>query len=188
MARPKGTKKNGWKYLNEAQLRAFNLALKKHGSLRDQVMMGLTLYLGLRVSELINIKISDIEPESRQITVQGLKGGRRRSYAEIEEKLWSKLVRYIRKERATDKLFSVTDQAAKNAFKKYARLAGLNSDFSIHSLRHTCAMLKAKSGDSPIKIMLWLRHRSIQSTQRYFEQVMFENESLEMNAMMSKYF
>ena len=187
MARPKGTQKNSWKYLNEFQLKAFKSALRKHGNLRDQVMMGLTLYLGLRVTELVNIRLSDIEWESRQITIQGIRGGRRRTYPEIEEKLWAKFIKYIKREKPTDRVFPLTAQSAKNIFKKYAKLAGLGNNFSIHCLRHTCAMLKAKRGDSPVKIMLWLRHRSIQSTQRYFEQVLFERESLEMNTMLRQY-
>jgi len=183
MPRPKGTKKNNWKYLNESQLKAFRQALKKGKNLRDEVMMELTLYLGLRVSELVAIRLSDIEEESRQITIQGKKGGRRRSYPEIEEGLWTKLTRYIKRAKIEDALFPITDQSAKNVFKKYAKLAGLSSDYSIHSLRHTIAMMKAKRGDSPIKIMLWLRHRSISSTQQYFEQTIFENEAEQMNEL-----
>jgi len=183
MPRPKGTKKNNWKYLNESQLKVFRQALRKGKSLRDEVMMGLCLYLGLRVSELVDIQMSDIEPDARQITVQGKKGGRKRSYAEIEEGLWTKLMRYIKRAKIKDALFPITDQSAKNIFKKYAKLAGLSNDFSIHSLRHTIAMMKAKRGDSPIKIMLWLRHRTITSTQQYFEQAIFENEAEQMNEL-----
>jgi integrase len=64
----------------------------------------------------------------------------------------------------------------KNHFKIHAEQAGLNGDFSIHSLRHSCGILHAKRGESAIAIMLWLRHRSIQSTQIYFEQVSFEEQ------------
>jgi integrase len=189
MARPKGTSKSGViRFLNENQLKAFSEALSEHGSLRDQVMMNLTLHLGLRAQELVNIRIKDIEPESYQITIQGLKGGRKRAYAAINKKLWRKLKRYIKEQDPKDQLFPVSVQTAKNIFKKYARLAGLNSDFSIHSLRHTCGILRAKSGDSPIAIMLWLRHRSISSTMVYVEQVRFERDAERMNNLMDPYF
>jgi len=187
MPRPKGTKKNSWKYLNESQLKSFRQALAEYGSIRDRVMMGLTLYLGLRVAELVNITPKDIEHDSHQVTIRGLKGGRRRSYPDIEEKLWKRLCQYMRNAEAEDRIFSLTPQAVKNVFKKYAKLAELSSDLSIHSLRHTCAMLKAKRGDSPIKIMLWLRHRSITSTQRYFEQTIFEREAEDMNHLFEAY-
>jgi len=187
MPRPIGTKKNSWKYLNENQLQAFKQALEEYGSLRDRVMMGLTLYLGLRVQELVNIAPKDIEADSHQITIRGLKGGRKRSYPDIEEKLWKRLYQYMKRRKLKDRVFPLTPQAVKNIFKKYAKLAELPSDLSIHSLRHTTAMLKAKAGDSPIKIMLWLRHRSITSTQRYFEQTMFEGEARDMNHLFETY-
>jgi integrase len=66
-------------------------------------------------------------------------------------------------------------------------MAKLPSCYSIHSLRHSIAMLKAKNNKSPIKIMLWHRHRSVSSTQRYFEQVAFENEAEQMNQLKSRY-
>ena len=87
MARPMNSKKPGLRYLNEAQLKAFKRALAEHGSIRDRVMMGLTLYLGLRVQELVNIELSDIETYSQQITIRGLKGGRVRSYSGIDNEL-----------------------------------------------------------------------------------------------------
>jgi integrase len=187
MARPKGTKKQGLSYLNEAQLRAFTTALEKHGNLRDQCMMALTLYLGLRAQELVNIQLKDIGFDSHQITIQGLKSGRRRTYSDLDEKLWKKLCQYVKREKPSQQLFPVTVQTAKNAFKRFASLAGLSPSFSIHALRHTCAMLQAKRGDSPIRIMLWLRHRSLHSTQRYVEQTLFEKDSDRMNELMAIY-
>lgn len=187
MPRPKDTKKPGLRYLNEAQLKAFKRALAEHGSIRDRIMMGLTLYLGLRVQELVNIELSDIEADSQQITIRGLKGGRVRSYSGIDNELWKRLCAYLGQSKVKDHVFPITTQAAKNVFKKYARLAGISADFSIHSFRHSCAILKARKGDSPIKIMLWLRHRSIASTQRYFEQVLFENEAEQMNDLLEGY-
>jgi len=187
--RPKGTKKNGLKYLNTSELEAFTTALKSSGRLRDRLMMSLTLYLGLRVGELVALKVKDLGFDSGEITVHALKGGRTRTYL-LEERLWKLLKRYLKKETITEpdeRLFPVTDQTAKNVFKRVAKAAGLSKDFSIHSLRHTCGMLRAKSNDSPIKIMLWLRHRSVISTEIYFEQTAFENDDLRMNALMGKY-
>jgi len=183
--RPHGTKKNNWKHLNERQLQEFLKAVRKGKTLRDDVMMSLTLYLGLRAKELVNIKLRDIEAESREVTIRGVKSGRKRSYPEIYEGLWKKLDRWIGSLKGNETyLFPspkvkgqpISTQAVKNLFKKYAKEAGLPLDFSIHSLRHTCAMLKAKANESPIKIMLWLRHRSVTSTQRYFEQIQFERD------------
>lgn len=171
------------KYLNDNQLKKFRSALSR-GRLRDQTAMELTLYLGLRVSELVDIKRRDVNVDSKQITIYGKKGGRERSYSDIEQSLWSKFYRFYKKTTADDdRIFPISDQAAKNIFKKYAAIANLPADLSIHSLRHTIAILMARRGDSPIKIMLWLRHRSITSTQVYFEQVSFERDSEHMNEL-----
>lgn len=194
--RPKGSKKNGWKYLTERQLADLTGAIRREKNLRDGVMFGLTLYLGLRVQELVNIKLSDIEAESREITIQGIKSGRKRAYPDIEEKLWKKLQRWTRKLGKNETyLFPspaingqpISTQAVKDLFKKYAAMVKLPGDYSIHSLRHTCAMLKAKDNDSPIKIMHWLRHKSVMSTQKYFERVVFEGEAEEAKRVFGSY-
>jgi integrase len=126
--------------------------------------------------------------------VQGLKSGRRRSYSDIDSRLWNKLCRYVKKkvslsskESFNTPLFPVTTQTAKNAFKRIAKLAGLNDSFSIHALRHSCGMLMAKRGDSIIRIMLWLRHKSVQSTWKYVEQTQFEKDGERQNELMSMY-
>ena len=61
----------------------------------------------------------------------------------------------------------MTDQAIKNAFKKYAALAKLNGDFSVHSLRHTTAVLRIAAGCHIVKVQKWLRHKSLSSTMIY---------------------
>jgi len=185
--RPKGTKKHGLKYLTDSELQRFNEALEEKGNLRNKLMMRLTLFLGLRVQELINIRMSDIEEESHSITIQGVKGGRIRTYSDLEPQLWRLLIKYIKRYKPTDHLFDVSIQTPKNVFKRYIRKAGLRHDLSIHSLRHTCGILKAKNNESPIRIMLWLRHRSVVSTQVYFEEISFKRDSQEMNSLMRNF-
>lgn len=170
MARPVGTKKCGLKYLNRDQIETFKKALVEAKNLRDEISMRLCFRLGLRVAELHNLRISDLNFDSQQITVKGLKSGRTRTY-DIDDQLWKKLTRYIKKNKIEVRLFPLTAQSLKNVFKKYASLAGLPSDYSIHSLRHSIGIAMAQAGASPIYIMKWLRHRSINSSQIYFEQL-----------------
>ena len=99
MARPKGTTKDGIKFLNELELKEFTKAVKRGRSPRDYLMFGLILRLGLRVAELCNIKLEDIKDQ--QIIIQGLKNGRLRMYDLVdnngayrpdrENELWRKL-------------------------------------------------------------------------------------------------
>lgn len=171
MPRPIGTKKTGKKnYLDRDQIKSFEKALEEGGSLRNEVAMRLTFRFGLRVQELANITVSDLNFDSQQIFIKGVKSGRSRSY-DIDDPLWKKLIRYIKQNKIEDRLFPLSTQGLKFIFKRYAEKAGLPSDYSIHSLRHSIGIAMAKEGASPIYIMKWLRHRSINSSQIYFEQL-----------------
>lgn len=198
--RPKGTKKSNLKHLSETLLKQLFAIIRKSKSIRDDLIFSLTLFLGLRVSELTNLKLSDIHTESYQLTIHGLKGGRNRTY-DLDGKLWRKLQRWLKERKKLDPqernpyLFPskwyhdtpIAAQSVKELFKRYAKKAGLSSDYSIHSLRHTCGILRAKAKCTPIEIMLWLRHKSVTSTQVYFEQVQFEEDDLKAKETFAPY-
>jgi len=185
MARPRGTVKTGLKYLNQDELERFFRAVDKERNRRDEFLFRLILFLGLRVSEACRIKMKDLNFESYQIVIYGVKNGRNRTY-DLDGRLWRRLKRWLRVRKdfngKNPYLFPSTQlhdehlsqQCIKDRFKKYLNQAGLNSDFSVHSLRHSCGIAMAKNGESPISIMLWLRHKSIQSAQVYFEQLQDE--------------
>lgn len=182
------------KYLNDEQLKMLMSTIERRKILRDEVIFKLGLYLGLRVQEICNIKLEDIDPENRAITIQGIKGGRLRTYSDIEESLWKKLNRYSRAIKSAylfpssrNSKGKLTTMAIQRLFKFYMKQAGLPEHFSIHSLRHTCGIIRAKANQSPIKIMLWLRQRSISSTQTYFEQVVFERDAEQANEEFKTY-
>jgi integrase/recombinase XerD len=196
--RPKGSSKIGLKYLNEIHLEKFFQAVDKSGDRRDQFLFRLILFLGLRVTEAVNLCLSDINFDGFQISIQAAKGGRNRIY-DLDGKLWRRLKRWLQSRKSYNGhngyLFPSTqlhdvplsEQTAKMAFKRYAKQAGLNSDFSIHSLRHSCGIIHAKRGESAIQIMMWLRHRSVKSTECYFEQVAFEDQDRRAAEMFSQF-
>jgi len=197
--RPLGSVKTGLKFLNEEELKRLFQAIDKSKDRQDQFLYRLVLFLGLRVSECTQIKLSDLNMDTPQIFIKALKNGRSRTY-DLDGRLWFKLERWLKiRHRFTKKgnpyLFPsaryfdqpVTSQGLKNRFKKYADLAGLNNDFSIHSLRHSCGIIHAKKGKSPIEIMGWLRHRNVNSTQVYFEMITFENQDREAAEIFQEY-
>ena len=61
----------------------------------------------------------------------------------------------------------IAEQTIKNAFQKYAAAAGLDKSFSVHSLRHTCAVVRIGEGTPVVYVQKWLRHKSINSTMVY---------------------
>lgn len=191
MARPFGTKKNELKYLDENQLSRFFQAVKKAKNPQHELWFDLCLYFGLRVTELTHLKLEDIKEDVHGIEIRGRKNGLTMLYRRIDEKLWRKLQRWLRISHnssyaqgctylfpsPTDYNKPISEQAVKMAFKKYCKLAGLDNSFSVHSLRHTCGVLKARNGDNPIEIKDWLRQKSLDSTLVYLQKIRFENQS-----------
>lgn len=183
MARPKGTKRPGIKYLSENELKAFLKAVDASKDLKYMFMFRLILFLGLRVSEAVDLQHYHFNDESHQVSIDGKKSGRSRTYT-LPDSIENLRKRYIKTLGVSLHLFPhrleagkhMHPETVKQAFKRYAKEAGL-SGFSVHSLRHTTAMIRAKKGANPIELMQWLRHRDVKSTQIYFEMIEFEDSN-----------
>jgi len=201
MSRPVGTKKQNFAYLDETQLRRFFQAVKKARNIQHELWFDLCLYFGLRVSELTYIKLSDIRSDIYGIEIQGLKNGLKMLYRRIDPRLWRKLMRWLKERKklryAKDNIYlfpssvlysePVNVQTIKTAFKKYCKIAGLDDGYSVHSLRHSCGMLKAKAGHHPIDIKDWLRQKSLDSTLQYLRMIRFEEQSTEATRVFGSY-
>lgn len=168
------------KYLTKEELARFKRAVDAGGQRVHQLAFRLILYFGLRVQECVNIRLREIE-EGESITIRGLKHGRQRTYVggEVPGKIWKHYRAWMKKRGQNDNpcLFPsrlhekrpLTAEALKAAFRGYVEQAGLGSRYSVHALRHTCAVLMVEDEEQPTTIMNWLRHRAISSTQVYIE-------------------
>lgn len=181
MGRPKGTKTQGKNHtIPKRQLKRFLQVIAN--SPKHDLMFSLTLFFGLRVAEASRIKLSDIKPSTKEITIQGVKDGRIRTYS-IPAPLWKKYQTWM-EERERDKksisnpyLFPhrlkrnqpMTREGFQYDFKAFCKKAGIEGH-SIHDLRHTCAMIRVEQGVNPIDLRNWLRQKSISSTEKYFEE------------------
>lgn len=175
------------KYLNEVQLEKFNKTLKRSGHLRDILLFELVLKFGLRVSEALQIRIDDVNFESQEIVIRALKRGYRKTY-HIDAKLLKKISKYISEYDIDDQLFSISRVCVYKNFKRHLRRAKLPNSFTVHSLRHTTAFYMVRKGFSPYEVKSFLRHKSILSTQVYFEGIAFENLSGKVGKMFSEIF
>ena len=204
MARPKGTKKNGLKYLDEKQLSRFFKAVREDKEFQHEVWFDLILYFGMRVSELAGLRMENIKFDIRGIEIRGAKNGLTKIYKEIDVCLWRKLEIWLQirdamlSHRVSAYVFPsplrrlttthhVSEQAVKSSFKKYASRSGLDKSFSVHSLRHSCGVLKAKFGDHPIAIKEWLRQKSLNSTLVYLQEIEFQNQNIEASQIFGVY-
>jgi integrase/recombinase XerD len=145
---------------------------------RDIAMFEVLYATGLRVSELISLKINDINLERGYIITFG-KGSKER-VVPIGKSAQEKLKKYIEESRHSlikgkggDELFvnrfggKMTRQGFWKIIKKYARLAGIKKDISPHTLRHSFATHLLERGADLRSVQQMLGHSDISTTQIY---------------------
>ncbi len=145
---------------------------------RDRAMLELLYATGLRVSELINLKQSQINFNQGVLRIIG-KGDRERLIPLGEEsQRWLKDFidgprMEILLERQTDYLFPtrrgdrMTRQAFWHIIKRYAQKAGIDKKLSPHSLRHAFATHLLNHGADLRVVQLLLGHSDLSTTQIY---------------------
>ena len=146
--------------------------------LRDRAMLELLYACGLRVSELVGIKATEISLSDGVVRVTG-KGNKTRLVPMGEEAVdW--ISRYLRdarpailEHRLCDALFvtsrgaGMTRQAFWYLIKRYALLAGINKTMSPHILRHAFATHLLNHGADLRVVQMLLGHADISTTQIY---------------------
>ncbi len=146
--------------------------------LRDRAMLEVLYATGLRVSELVNLSLPQLDLISGVVRVVG-KGGRERLVPLGEECLeW--IERYARSARAeildgrrSEALFvtgrgaPMTRQAFWQNIKRYAARAGIRADISPHTLRHAFATHLINHGADLRSVQMLLGHADLSTTQIY---------------------
>jgi len=133
-----------------------------------------TMYgTGVRVSEAVHLRATDIDSQRMTIRIEQGKG-RKDRYVQLSPKLLDLLRIYWRKVRPQEWLFPgqipdepLTRDAVGNAVSEASQRAGLKKKPSPHSLRHAYAVHLLEAGTDLRKIQLLLGHRSLSTTARY---------------------
>jgi integrase/recombinase XerD len=144
--------------------------------MRDSAMLELMYSSGLRVSEVVSLKINDIDFENGFLRVSG-KGSKER-IVPINRRALMKIKHYISeirpkfsKNRQSPHLFltsrgmSMTRQRFWQSLKRYGSLIGL--DLSPHTLRHSFATHLLEGGADLRSVQKMLGHSDISTTQIY---------------------
>lgn len=168
------------KSLNEDEVLALLDApnLNESAGLRDRAMLELLYACGLRVSELVGVKVTEVSINDGVVRVTG-KGSKTRLVPMGEEAVdW--ISRYISEarpdilqKRLCDALFvtnrgeAMTRQAFWYLIKRYALLAGINKPMSPHVLRHAFATHLLNHGADLRVVQMLLGHADISTTQIY---------------------
>ncbi len=145
---------------------------------RDRTMLEVLYATGLRVTELVNLRHSQVNLNQGVLRIVG-KGDRERLIPLGEESVrW--LEQFVRSprdeiliERQTDYLFptrrgdKMTRQAFWHIIKRYARKAGVQKELSPHTLRHAFATHLLNHGADLRVVQMLLGHSDLSTTQIY---------------------
>lgn len=152
--------------------------VKQPLGLRDRAMLEVLYATGLRVSELINLKYSQVSMDAGVLRVMGK--GRKERLSPLGEESLSWLKRYTKEARpellddiVTDTIFvtmrgaAMTRQAFWYLIRRYALLVGVTKQLSPHTLRHAFATHLLNHGADLRVVQLLLGHADISTTQIY---------------------
>src|ERR671932_1788656 len=141
---------------------------------RDYAVLQVFLQTGIRVSELCNLRLDDVDLANRSLLITAGKGMRARTI-ELEKKATAALKTYLamRPSVLHDYLFvnrygePISERGVEKLIIRYAKAAGVSKKVTCHTLRHTFATAKAQQGISAYRLKDWLDHASLETTQIY---------------------
>ncbi len=160
----------------EALLEAIDTTRPKE--LRNAAMLEIMYGAGLRVSELIHLKTSDVNLDANLVRVMG-KGAKERivpigSRARESTVRWKDQARPLVLKQLTSPFLFVaraakpmTRQGFWKIIKKYAALAGISRSITPHTLRHSFATHLLEGGADLRSVQTMLGHADISTTQIY---------------------
>jgi integrase/recombinase XerD len=148
-------------------------------SLRHRAILMTAYAAGLRISEVLALRVDDIDSQRMVIRVRQGKGSKDR-YVMLSPRLLTLLREYWKANRRrkvyqpSPWLFPgnvpgqpITDGAVYEACEEACRAAGLEKHVTVHTLRHTFATHLLESGTDLRTIQILLGHRSLNTTARY---------------------
>lgn len=141
-------------------------------NLKHNTMLKLCYGMGLRVSEIINLKITDIDSKNMQVLVEQSKGKKDR-YVNLPESILLQLREYYKAYKPVKYLFEgqygneYSIRSAQQVFRNAMTKAKINKQVGIHGLRHSFATHLLESGTDIKFIQELLGHSDIKTTLRY---------------------
>lgn len=156
--------------LSQREVRCFLAALD---TLKHRAILMTCYGGGLRISEALSLRVTDIDSERMLIRVQQGKG-RKDRYVALPELLLQVLRRYWKAAKPKDYLFPgrngvkpLTRQSVVHACHRALKTAGINKQVSPHTMRHSFATHLLEGGADVRTIQVLLGHRSVSTTALY---------------------
>jgi site-specific recombinase XerD len=139
---------------------------------KHKTMIALAYGSGLRVSEVVALRVANIDLESKTVTVRAGKGQKDR-ISVLPESLISDLRVLKTGKRSNDFIFSserggkLTSRTAQKVFKNALNTSDVLKPATFHSLRHSFATHVLENGTDVRYVQALLGHNNIRTTQQY---------------------
>lgn len=154
----------------ERILRPENVEINKVEKSRDRnrLIVRVLIATGLRVAELANLRVEDIDLENGEILVLSGKGGKTRTVL-VDAQTLSDLKKFCQKRDPKGLLIGLKVRQIENIVKRYAIAAGVKwaEYVSPHRLRDTFAVHWIRGQGDLESLRRLLGHSSLSSTQKY---------------------
>lgn len=147
-------------------------------ALRNRAMLETLFASGMRISELISLKRTQLDT-SGKIFIEGK--GKKQRFIYLTDRAKTHIDAYLKTRKdsqpflfiakrglnAADKTKSISPNYLQMKIKQYRELLGINIPTSAHSLRHGFATYLAEQGANPAALQVLLGHESLETTTRY---------------------
>jgi len=139
---------------------------------RDRLMLRLAYGCGLRLGEVLRLRVADLDGARQVLWVRAGKGAKDRGVP-LPPQLLQELRAYWRQQRPPDYLFAnrqgrpLHAATLQRAFGRALVLSGLTKPATVHTLRHCYATHLLEAGTDLPTLQRLLGHGSVQTTMQY---------------------
>lgn len=141
-------------------------------NVKHKLLLGLMYSSGLRVSEIVNVKVKDLNFENNMLKVKQAKGAKDRVTI-MSKKIAGVLEKYVKNKNKNSYVFErlrggkLSQRSAQKMFAQALKNSGIKKQASCHSLRHSFATHLLESGVDIRYIQELLGHKRLETTQIY---------------------
>jgi site-specific recombinase XerD len=147
--------------------------LSSISNIKHKLILMLIYSAGLRVSEVVKLRIEDIDAKRKLIHIRGAKG-RKDRYTLLSDTAIETLKEYMKEYKPQKWLFAgqnennhITARTVQKIFESTCKKAGVIKEVTVHSLRHSFATHLLESGVDIRYIQELLGHKSLKTTAIY---------------------
>lgn len=149
-----------------------NRILELTKNAKHKLLLSLAYGAGLRVSEVVSLKVQDLDFEELTVYIKQAKGQKDR-ISVMPESLIDSLKNMVAGKTGNDFVFAserggkLTTRTAQKVFENSLADSGVKKDATFHSLRHSFATHLLENGTDVRYVQKLLGHQNIRTTQRY---------------------